>query len=69
MRYTRFALFNVTGGAAWVALFVTLGRWFGNLPAVKRNFHYVIVAIIVLSVLPAVYEYWKARGRASEEAA
>jgi len=61
MQYRRFALFNVAGGVAWVALFVGAGHLFGNLPAVKRNFHYVILGIIVVSVLPAVFEWWRAR--------
>jgi membrane-associated protein len=61
MRYARFALYNVTGGIAWVALFVGAGYLFGNLPIVQRNFHVVILAIIVLSVLPIVVEAWRAR--------
>lgn len=61
MQYRRFALFNVTGGIAWVVSFVVAGYSFGNIPAVKRNFQYVILAIIVVSVLPAVVEIWRAR--------
>ncbi|MGI8785609.1 MAG: DedA family protein [Acidobacteriota bacterium] len=61
MNYTRFVIFNITGGVAWVLLFLLAGYFFGNLPGVKRNFHYVILAILVLSVLPAVFEYWKSR--------
>ena len=69
MQYRRFALFNVTGGVAWVVLFVGAGHLFGNLPAVKRNFHYVILGIIVVSVLPAVFEWWRARAEAKRAAA
>jgi len=61
MRYARFALYNVTGGIAWVGLFVVAGYLFGNLPFVQRNFHFVILAIIVLSVIPIVVEAWRAR--------
>lgn len=61
MQYRRFGLFNVVGAVAWVALFVGAGNLFGNLPSVKRNFHYVILAIIVISVLPIVFEWWRAR--------
>ncbi len=64
MRYPRFFNFNVVGAVAWVGLFVPLGYWFGNMPFVKKQFHYVILAIIVLSVLPAVIEIlreWRAR--------
>jgi membrane-associated protein len=61
MRYAEFAVYNVTGGVAWVCLFVTAGRLFGNLPIVKKYFSLVILAIIVLSVLPIIYEVWRQR--------
>ena len=66
MAYRRFALFNITGGVAWVLLFVLGGYLFGNLPAVKQNFHFVIVAIIVISVMPAVIEFLRARAAGTE---
>lgn len=59
MKYTEFAVYNVTGGCLWVGLFVTAGRLFGNLPIVKRYFTLVIAAIIVISVLPIAYEIWR----------
>ena len=52
MRYGRFALFNVSGGIVWVLLFLLLGYYFGNIPAVKRNFELVILAIILISFIP-----------------
>ena len=61
MTYPKFALYNVTGGAAWILIFLLSGWWFGGLPVVQRYFHLVIVAIIVISVLPGVYEYVRAR--------
>jgi membrane-associated protein len=64
MRYRRFFSFNVVGAILWVGLFVPAGYVFGNVPFVKKQFHYVILAIIVLSVLPAVIEVargWRAR--------
>jgi len=63
MTYGRFILYNITGGLAWVGSFVTAGYLFGNLPAVRENFSYVIMVIIVLSVLPLVYELLKERAR------
>ena len=41
----------------WVLSFLLGGYFFGNVPVIKRNFHYVIVAIIIISVLPAVFEF------------
>ncbi len=61
MSYRRFWLFNCSGGAAWVALFLLGGFCFGNLPVVKQYFHLVIVGIIFVSVLPLVIEWWLAR--------
>ena len=61
MSYPRFFMFNVVGAIAWVGLFIPAGMWFGNLPAVQKNFHYVIFAIIGLSVMPAVIEIWNER--------
>jgi membrane-associated protein len=63
MTYRRFATFNVTGAIAWVALFTVAGVLFGNIPEVKRNFQYVIIGIIVLSVMPAVVEWYRERTR------
>jgi membrane-associated protein len=59
MSYPVFLAFNVIGGVLWVGLFVFSGYFFGNIPIVKRNFSVVILAIIVVSVLPIVWEAWK----------
>jgi len=61
MHYPRFALYNVTGAFIWVLLFLVGGWWFGGLESVQENFKLVIVAIIVISVLPGVVEYLRAR--------
>jgi membrane-associated protein len=61
MEYKRFALFNVTGGAAWVSSFVLAGYFFADTPLVKNNFKLVILAIIVISLIPPVIELIKAR--------
>jgi membrane-associated protein len=61
MTYGRFILYNVFGGLLWCALFIFLGYFFGNLPFVKKNFEIVIVAIILISLLPPVIEYFQSR--------
>jgi len=61
MGYPRFAAFNVAGGVAWVSAFLLGGYYFGNIPVVKHNFHYVIVAIVILSVMPPIIEYLRSR--------
>lgn len=59
MDYKRFMLFNATGGLIWVNLFVFTGFLFGNVPFIQHNFHYVVVAIIILSAVPIIYEYYQ----------
>ncbi|HEY6229306.1 MAG TPA: DedA family protein [Verrucomicrobiae bacterium] len=61
MAYTRFISFCVAGGLLWIWGVTLLGYWFGNREFVKKNFGVVIIAIIVISVLPAVVEFLKAR--------
>ncbi|MGE0764819.1 MAG: DedA family protein [Bdellovibrionales bacterium] len=61
MRYPRFAIYNVAGAFAWVLSFTYGGYFFGNLPVIKRNFHIVIVAIIILSLMPMVVEFLRQR--------
>jgi membrane-associated protein len=67
MNYGKFIIYNIVGGIAWVALFVFAGYWFGSAEFVKRNFHLVILAIIIISVMPMVYEYLRSRGQKAEE--
>jgi membrane-associated protein len=61
MTYGRFIVYNVVGGLSWVAIFTSLGFFFGNIPFVQKNFELVIFAIIFISLLPPVFEYFKAR--------
>jgi membrane-associated protein len=61
MNYGRFLLFNVFGAFLWTAIFVFLGYFFGNIPIVKENFELAIVGIILISVLPMIYEWLKHR--------
>jgi len=56
MNYPRFLSFNVIGALSWVLLFIPVGYVFANQPMVKKNFHYVILGIIALSILPAAVE-------------
>lgn len=67
MPYRRFAAYNVIGAIVWVTLFSYAGYFFGNLPVVQSNLHYLIVAIIFVSILPGLIEiirHRRAAGRA-----
>ncbi len=61
MAYRSFFTYNIAGGVLWVALFLGGGYLLGTLPWIKGNFKVVTLAIIVLSVLPIVWELLKER--------
>jgi membrane-associated protein len=67
MTYGRFMLFNVVGAALWVGLLVPAGYFFAEVGFVKRNFSAVIIGIIFVSVLPAVFEFFRERRRLRRE--
>jgi membrane-associated protein len=69
MSYRRFAVYNVTGAALWVIVVTWAGYAFGNVPFVKNNFSAVIMAIIVISVMPAVIEYFRQRRQSARKPA
>ncbi|MGV3540231.1 MAG: DedA family protein [Rufibacter sp.] len=59
MKYGKFLSYNVIGGFLWVVGFIAAGFIFGNIPAVKKNFTLVVFGIILVSVIPPVYELLK----------
>jgi membrane-associated protein len=61
MSYGKFVVYNVVGAITWVGLFDILGYFFGNIPAVEEHFSLVVIGIIVVSFIPAVSEFIKAR--------
>ena len=61
MPYKQFLAYNVVGGLLWVALFLFGGYLFGNVPFIKDHFMIVVGVIVVLSLVPAVYEIWRSR--------
>jgi membrane-associated protein len=67
MTYGKFLIYNVVGGLLWIFSFTLGGYFFGNLPFVKKNFTFVIFAIIIISVMPTVIEYFRQRKAAKKE--
>ena len=67
MRYSYFITYNFVGGIVWTSLFLAAGYFFGNLPFVRDNFSTVIFAIIIISVLPAIFEYVKESRQSKKE--
>lgn len=67
MPYRAFLTYNVIGGVAWVSLFLSLGYFFGNIGYVKDHFSLIVIAIVLISVIPAVVAMLKSRrGKAKE---
>ncbi len=68
MTYSHFIVYNVVGGIAWVTAFTLLGYFFGNVPFVQKNFEFVVIAIVLISVLPMIYEYIAEKSRSRKAA-
>lgn len=66
MGYGKFFSYNVIGGFLWTAGFIFAGYFFGNMPVVKHNFSLVIMAIVVISILPAAIEVIKHKTNAGK---
>jgi membrane-associated protein len=67
MSYGRFIAFNVIGGVGWVVLLTSAGYFFGNIPVVRKNFSLAILAIIIISTIPAVTEALRHRRKPQRE--
>jgi membrane-associated protein len=61
MTYLRYFLFDLLGGVIWVFSLTLAGYWFGNLPVVKNNLSFVILAIVAMSVLPIAIGWLRQR--------
>lgn len=67
MSYFKFITYNVVGGLLWVNVLTLGGYFFANVPMVKDHFSFVVIAIIILSVLPGVFEFMRARREAKSK--
>jgi len=63
MSYHRFLSYNVVGGVLWIYGFIYSGFLFGNIPWVKQNLTYIVIAIVIVSVSPAVLQFLRERRR------
>lgn len=59
MNYKHFLSFNVIGGIAWVLIFTILGALIGRLEWVEKNLDKVVIIIVIVSIMPAIYEVLK----------
>jgi membrane-associated protein len=65
MNYGRFMMFNIVGAILWIGLILPCGWYFGGREFVKRRFEVIVLGIIFVSILPMVFEWWKARRQRS----
>lgn len=61
MNYKTFIRYNIIGGFVWVFGLTLLGYFFGNMPIVQENFETVIIGIIIISILPMIWEFISAK--------
>src|SRR3989339_537338 len=59
MKYQNFFSYNVIGGLLWVAIATFAGYFFGNMEFVRKKFSLVIFGVIIISLLPIVFEIFK----------
>ncbi|AWI05820.1 DedA family protein [Clostridium drakei] len=59
MSYSKFIIYNMLGGFIWVTLFLGGGYFLGNLPFIKQHFSYILIAIIIISIIPAIAAFIK----------
>lgn len=66
MTYPKFLAYDIAGGILWIGICAGAGYLFGGFEFVKKNFELVVLAIIFISILPALIEFWRARRTASK---
>ncbi|MER7783491.1 VTT domain-containing protein [Streptomyces albidoflavus] len=69
MRYRSFITFNIIGGILWGAGVTLLGAWLGRIAFVRENIEAMLILIVLVSVVPIIIEFVKARGQSRRAAA
>jgi len=69
MKYRSFVTFNVLGGILWGAGVTLLGSWLGSIEFVRKNIEPILLLIVLISVLPIIIEFLRARGKSKKNAA
>ena len=65
MSYRHFAAYNVVGGVGWVFTMTMIGYSLIKLfPGIEKHIHIVIIVVIVLSILPGIIEFLRAKMKA-----
>lgn len=61
MPYHKFISYNALGGLLWVSIALFAGFFFGNIPIVKDNFSIVVLGIVIVSLLPILFTYFRSK--------
>jgi membrane protein DedA with SNARE-associated domain len=69
MDFRVYGVYSLVGGVAWAAGLTVLGYFLGQNQFVQKNIEIIVVLIVVVSVLPAVFEWWRSRGEQKDPAA
>ncbi|MFJ6832320.1 DedA family protein [Streptomyces sp. NPDC091209] len=66
MKYRPFLTFNVIGGVLWGAGVTLLGSWLGKIEFVNKNIELILILIVLVSVVPIIIEFLRARSQAKK---
>jgi membrane-associated protein len=61
MPYRTFLTYNIFGGIGWITSMTLAGYFLGNIPVVKQNFEKAVIGIVIISILPMVFHFYKER--------
>ncbi|WP_210486385.1 DedA family protein [Rufibacter aurantiacus] len=66
MEMARFLLLSSLGTALWICSLVLASYYLGQqFPQLKDYLHYAIPVIILLSILPGIFQYWQERRKSA----
>lgn len=69
MSYKHFAAYNIIGGIAWITIFTLLGYFLGSFDIVKNNLKVIMVIIVIVSILPGVFEVVRNKMKSAKQEA
>ena len=61
MDFKTYATFSTIGGIVWVCSMTIAGYFLGSIPFVKENIDFVAIGIVLLSLIPVVFEVLRQR--------
>jgi membrane-associated protein len=61
MDFRVYGTYSLVGGILWAAGLTVLGYFLGQNAFVQKNIELIAILIVVVSVLPAAFEWWRSR--------